>query len=565
MDLSPTSETATGGSAASQAASLAKRSWTPRKGLSLLIRITVVLIPAVAGAAAMKLVMAAIDRPANRLAFVLWLLILIVVSIAAAGVVQRRMTRLAPIAMVFQFSLVFPDRAPSRFKSAIRAMTGRHLAREVKANSGSSPDQDAAEHMVELLLRLSRHDRMTRGHSERVRAYSVMLGEEIGLSDDDLYRLNWGALIHDIGKLEVPATILNKDGQPDESEWQVVRGHPGAAAAYIEPLRPWLGDWLDAATEHHERWDGEGYPAGLAGEQISLSGRIVAIADAFDVMTAARSYKTPLPAAQARAELVRSAGAQFDPTLVHAFLRISVGQMRWMLGPVGALAHLPDIVRVPLTAAATSGAALTTALATSIATVSAFTAPEPAPPLPVAAVERFTDDVIDVADSDGAPLVTITVKAAPTTTSAPITTTTPTTTVVATTTSTTTTSLPSPTTTPAPTPTTTPTPTTISTTTTTTTTKAAPSSVTAIDDVITTNPGQTTPVRVVKNDEFGSSKVADGSLRVVIDPLQGFTTIAFPLIHYHTDDGASGLDSFVYEVCATDGTCDQATVIITIS
>ena len=126
-----------------------------------------------------------------------------------------------------------------------------------------------------------------------------MLGEQMGLSRGDLDRLNWAALLHDIGKLEVPEKLLNKPGRPTPDEWDVLRTHPGAAAAYVEPLRGWLGDWVDAATQHHERYDGTGYPEGLSGKHISLAGRIVSIADAYDVMTAARSYKKPLPAAQA--------------------------------------------------------------------------------------------------------------------------------------------------------------------------------------------------------------------------------------------------------------------------
>ncbi len=404
---------ATGGSAASQADSLSDRSWTPRPGLSLLIRVGVVLIPAIAGALSMTLVMSVVSRPRGWFSFALWLLGLIAVSVVAARAVQRRVIRFAPMAMVFQFSLVFPDNAPSRFRSAIRAMSGRQLVREVEAKSVAGPEQAMAENLLDLVLRLSRHDRLTRGHSERVRAFSVMLGEEIGLSHEELVALNWAALIHDIGKITVPATILNKDGRPDADEWQILRGHPGAAAPYIEPLRPWLGDWVDAATQHHERWDGGGYPRGLAREQISLGGRIVAIADAYDVMTAARSYKKPLPAAQARAELVRNAGTQFDPSLVHAFIRISVPESRWVLGPAGGLAHLPDLIRAPLTVATASGATLTTVLATSVAAVSGFAATEPAPTSPPAAVERSAEDNPELVDSDLDPVITITTRTRP--------------------------------------------------------------------------------------------------------------------------------------------------------
>ena len=155
----------------------------------------------------------------------------------------------------------------------------------------------------------------------------------------------------------------------------MLRTHPGAGGPYVEPLRGWLGDWVDATTQHHERFDGKGYPLGLAGKDISLAGRIVSIADAYDVMTAARSYKKPLPAAQARAELTRNSGTQFDPHLVRSFLEISLGRLRRAIGPVGWLAHLPDLIRTPLTAVATSTTGIVAAGAIGVASVAGAAAP----------------------------------------------------------------------------------------------------------------------------------------------------------------------------------------------
>ncbi len=116
-------------------------------------------------------------------------------------------------------------------------------------------------------------------------------------------------MLHDLGKLNVPSEILNKPGSPDETEWAILQTHPTAAAELLEPLRPWLGDWINAAAEHHERWDGAGYPLGLAGTEISLAGRITAVADAFDVITSRRSYKESMSAETARQELIRCAGS----------------------------------------------------------------------------------------------------------------------------------------------------------------------------------------------------------------------------------------------------------------
>ena len=111
------------------------------------------------------------------------------------------------------------------------------------------------------------HDRLTRGHCERVRAYADLIGEELGLDADSKNKLHWAALLHDVGKLDVPAEILNKTEKLTPDEWQIIRGHPAASVRWIEPLRPWLGDWVLAASEHHERYDGDGYPLRLRGER----------------------------------------------------------------------------------------------------------------------------------------------------------------------------------------------------------------------------------------------------------------------------------------------------------
>ena len=117
-------------------------------------------------------------------------------------------------------------------------------------------------------------------------------------------------------------------------------------------MREWLGGWTDAVGYHHERWDGKGYPRGLSGEEIPLAGRIVAVADVFDVITSARSYKEAGSANAGRAEIARCAGTQFDPRVVRAFLNVSLGRMRLVMGPLSWLAHTPVLGRLPLTSAA---------------------------------------------------------------------------------------------------------------------------------------------------------------------------------------------------------------------
>jgi hypothetical protein len=356
-----------GGSAATQAASLPERSWRPRPVLAWSIRVGRTLFGLVVSVAAVRVAALLVGRPDGRWAVTGWLVLLATVSVAVVLVTDRLTRRLLPIATLLQLSLVFPDRAPARFSHALRRGSGREL-RSVTTGAGAvDPSgtgavdggtagvQEHAERLLHLVNALTAHDRRTRGHAERVRAYSKLIGEELGLDQHDLDLLNWGALLHDIGKLNVPAALLNKAGRPTAEEWEVLRTHPAAAAVMVEPLRPWLGDWVDAATQHHERFDGAGYPDGVHGPDISLAGRIVAVADAYDVMTSARSYKQPLSPALARTELSTSAGTQFDPEVVRALLGVSLGRLRWIVGPIGWLTQLPAMLQVPLTTLATSG------------------------------------------------------------------------------------------------------------------------------------------------------------------------------------------------------------------
>ena len=128
----------------------------------------------------------------------------------------------------------------------------------------SAEPQEAAEILLQLVAALDVHDEITRGHAERVRAYAYSLGRQLGLSGDELDRLNWAALLHDIGKLEVSTEILNKPGKPTDEEWEQLRPHPLYGETLVEPLASgW--QWTDAVGYHHERWDGKGYPRGHRG------------------------------------------------------------------------------------------------------------------------------------------------------------------------------------------------------------------------------------------------------------------------------------------------------------
>jgi len=324
--------------------------WEGRPVQAAALRVIAVAIPVAAGVAASVLFSRVVGYPHGTAAVLGWWIAVLGISTLVVAVVERQCRRLLPLATLLKLSMVFPDKAPSRFGVALRAGTVRNLEERAAAVHEHGLDDEpsrAAAQILELVGALGVHDRATRGHAERVRAYADLLGAELDLTQDDRDRLRWAALLHDVGKVAVPGEILNKTGKPDEHEWELIHRHPEEGAKLAAPLRPWLGEWADTIEQHHERWDGLGYPHNLKGEEISLGARIVAVADSFEVMTAARTYKRPMDVSAAREELTAGAGTQFDPAMVRAFLNISLGRMRWMVGPVAWLAELPFLRGIP--------------------------------------------------------------------------------------------------------------------------------------------------------------------------------------------------------------------------
>jgi putative nucleotidyltransferase with HDIG domain len=353
------------------------------------VRIAVFAIPAGAGVLAALLTGRSLPAPpvsgvAGR---ALTLGAIAVASIVAAAIFERLAKKLVPLSILLRLSLAFPDKAPSRVSVARKAGRVRDLRRWLAAQQGATNGDatHAASTLLTLLTALGSHDKGTRGHAERVRVFVDMLAEEMDIPPADRDRLRWAALLHDIGKLTVPSDILNKPGRLSSEEWDIVKRHPTEGMRVAGALLAWLGPWSETIEHHHEWYEGSGYPNGISGHDISLGGRIVSVADAFDTITSPRPYKKALSASRARVEVAGGAGKQFDPVVVRAFLNVSLGRLWRTVGLASWLASLPFL---PARAAATghhlghlgAGAARAAAMATAgIVTVLIIPALPPAP------------------------------------------------------------------------------------------------------------------------------------------------------------------------------------------
>src|ERR1044072_8903689 len=172
-----------------------------------------------------------------------------------------------------------------------------------------------------LTAALETRDSETHGHSERVVTYSLRLGREYGLNSDEMKALEFGSLLHDIGKIGVPDSILRKPAKLTEEEWVRMREHPLHGQQILRGIE-FLQGASRVVAQHHEKWDGTGYPLGLRQEEIDICARIFSVADAFDAITSDRVYRRGKPYEAASQELDEWAGRQFDPKVVEAFHRV---------------------------------------------------------------------------------------------------------------------------------------------------------------------------------------------------------------------------------------------------
>ena len=191
------------------------------------------------------------------------------------------------------------------------ASTTRELFTEIKGVLFST--------VKSLVAAIDAKDAYTKGHSHRVYAMSVRIGERFGLSEDVLQTLTWSALLHDVGKIAIPHRILCKPGRLTPEEFEIIKTHPERGCLVIQPI-PQFRSLLPGIRHHHERFDGRGYPDGLAGRDIPLMARIIAVADTFDAMVSTRAYRDARPFDDAIREIRDSAGTQLDPDIAAAFL-----------------------------------------------------------------------------------------------------------------------------------------------------------------------------------------------------------------------------------------------------
>jgi HD-GYP domain-containing protein (c-di-GMP phosphodiesterase class II) len=187
-----------------------------------------------------------------------------------------------------------------------------------------------------LLVALQERDGYTADHSEETVDLAMAVGDQLRITDDQRSVLADVALLHDIGKIGIPNEILNKRSGLDDHEWEFMKKHPEIGERIVSPV-PGFAPVAKAIRHEHERWDGAGYPDGISGEDIPLSSRVVLVCDAFHAMITDRPYRKSIGIEQARAEMVRHAGTQFDPAVVDALLAVidagaipeSVGAAAW--------------------------------------------------------------------------------------------------------------------------------------------------------------------------------------------------------------------------------------------
>jgi HD-GYP domain-containing protein (c-di-GMP phosphodiesterase class II) len=226
---------------------------------------------------------------------------------AVVGIIIQSTKVLFPILLIAVFSII-AFILLNRFQSYVRAIK-------------TSYDQQLIGIVKGVIATLELKDPYTRGHSERVASYALVLAKEIGsFTEEELKAFNYACLLHDIGKVNIPDHILMKPSSLTKEEFEVIKTHPVVGEIAVSKI-PGLSN-IEVIRSHHERWDGMGYPDRLLGEDIPILARVTTIADAFDAMTSSRSYRSALDVEEAHKRILDGSGTQFDPNLVVAYQNI---------------------------------------------------------------------------------------------------------------------------------------------------------------------------------------------------------------------------------------------------
>ncbi len=196
----------------------------------------------------------------------------------------------------------------------------RSLAEQSGGEAADTLPEAVVETVTSLALAIDAKDHYTQGHSQKVSAYAVVIAKALGMSEPEVEEIRLAALLHDIGKVGIPETILNKSGPLDAAEWETMKTHTELGAKILEPLQT-MDKIRLMVRHHHEFYDGTGYPDRLEGEKIPYGARLIAIADAYDTITSERTYKKARTSEDAFRELERCAANQFDPKLVQLFVQ----------------------------------------------------------------------------------------------------------------------------------------------------------------------------------------------------------------------------------------------------
>lgn len=208
----------------------------------------------------------------------------------------------------------------AKFFNKNRVETYTSIFDELK-NSVDEKDTDLITSIKTLIMVINVKDKYTFGHTERVVIYCQMLADELNLAESDRKRLIYAAYLHDIGKIDAPKVLLNKETPLTMEEWEILKQHPVKGAEIIRPVKS-INDTMPLIRHHHERYDGAGYPDGLKGTAIPYLARVLTVVDCFDAMTTDRPYKKKNTIEDAIEELKRNSDSQFDPIIVEAFIRV---------------------------------------------------------------------------------------------------------------------------------------------------------------------------------------------------------------------------------------------------